>query len=768
MPMRINIKSALLYLGYAALCIFLNRAAAGVPLSLGLYFALLICGGSMIASPLIYIACSAVHVSLAAFLCALFEAAFLLGITAIYRRTERKMKLESAAYAAVALAPFIAFSGWDAGGAIYFIQNGYIVRAIAAAAVLLFFIFCYKSVYACIFRLGRCRLAEDELFSLAVLYAGAGAGIYDLAGDFALCAVGTLIISLAVRALKSPAAIAVAVACAAPSAIMRFELTPVTAFVLTAIFGLLFARTGRAAPAAVFAAFCVYGYFEGWYFSGAAVIAVRVCAAAICCAIAMIPSAKQLVGVCDRLAVRGVLENTAINRERERAAEKLFRVSEVFREVECAFREMDDAADEKGAKKRVAAELKERLCSNCERRQKCEKSVVYVGFNALTETGTVKGKVNLIDLPPAITQNCTRPAEVIKELNVLLGDYRRFMTESENVRAGRSMLADQAHGIAAVLKNNAAELCRQRRDSGEEGREIVRTLADCGIACPEVCTSGEDGEEISTVTVGRADAHTISAALERATGEKFSLREKTDYGGEKACYTFCRPPRFDAVFGVASAKKAGERASGDTHSVIRINEHRFLMALSDGMGSGEYARKVSRTAISLIEAFYRADMPEATVLETINKLLAFSQEERFACIDICSVNLNTGGAEFVKIGSPVAAILRGGKVKVLESQSLPLGILDSLRPTVMQEKLEDGDMLVFMSDGITSAFSSTPELLAYLQPIKPLNPQELAEKLLAAALARTGGRAEDDMTVLCTRIFATDARLQAENRAATA
>jgi len=30
------------------------------------------------------------------------------------------------------------------------------------------------------------------------------------------------------------------------------------------------------------------------------------------------------------------------------------------------------------------------------------------------------------------------------------------------------------------------------------------------------------------------------------------------------------------------------------------------MALSDGMGSGEYARKVSESAISLIEAFYRA------------------------------------------------------------------------------------------------------------------------------------------------------------------
>ena len=218
---------------------------------------------------------------------------------------------------------------------------------------------------------------------------------------------------------------------------------------------------------------------------------------------------------------------------------------------------------------------------------------------------------------------------------------------------------------------------------------------------------------------------------------------------------FCRPPLLDAVFGVASKKKKGEKASGDTHSVIRINEHRFLMALSDGMGSGEYARKVSRTAISLIEAFYRAEMPEGTVLETINKLLAFSREERFACIDICSVDLNTGGAEFVKIGSPIALILREGKIKVLESQSLPMGILESLRPTTLKEQLKDGDMLVFMSDGVTAAFNSTPELLEFMQPLKPLNPQNLADAVLQGALKRTDGVAEDDMTVLCTRIFRT-------------
>ena len=769
MPIRINVKSALMCIAFAAACIFLNGSATGVPMSLGLYFSLLICGGNLIVSPLIYIAASAVHFSLTAFLCSLAEGAFLLAITAIYRRTGKKIRFEAAVYAAMALVPFVTLSDWDAGGSLYFIESGYAVRAIAAAVVLILFLFSYKSVYACIFRLGRCRLKEDELFCLAALFTGIGIGAINLAGQFAYCAFAAFVITFSVRFFKGPSAVLCALVLSLPPAATLLDITPVTAYIVISAAGLLFLRAGRAAPcAAACAAFCALGYFDGWYDHGLTLALVRAATIALCCTIAAIPSEKRITLLMDTLTVKKVLTDAAINRERERAGEKLFRISEVFREVECAFKGMDEAADEAGAKKRVAAELKERLCSGCERRQKCEKSVVYTGFYKLVEAGAVKGKVNLIDLPPAVTQNCTKPADVIHELNLLLAEYRRFMTEAENARAGRLMLADQAKGISAVLKNNAVELCREKRGAGEEERNIVKTLASCGIACPELYINGDEREEICAVIVGFADLNAMLAALWRATGERFQLRNKINYGGEKACYIFCRPPRYDAVFGVASIKKSGEKASGDTHSVIRINEHRFLMALSDGMGSGEYARKVSRTAISLIEAFYRAEMPEGTVLKTINKLLTFSRDERFACIDICSVDLNTGGAEFVKIGSPAAIILRGGKVKVLESESLPLGILDGLRPTVAKEKLCDGDMLIFMSDGITSAFDSTPELVEFLQPLKPLNPQNLADSLLAGALKRTGGKAEDDMTVLCTRIFATVAEEEDDRDAATA
>jgi stage II sporulation protein E len=110
-------------------------------------------------------------------------------------------------------------------------------------------------------------------------------------------------------------------------------------------------------------------------------------------------------------------------------------------------------------------------------------------------------------------------------------------------------------------------------------------------------------------------------------------------------------------------------------------------------------------------------------------------------------------ADFIKIGSPAGIILREGEVKVLESDSLPLGILDSLHPTICREQVQSGDMIVFMSDGITSAFPSQTELYEFMQSAHRLNPQSLADEILNKALTLTKMEANDDMTVICTRLF---------------
>ena len=468
----------------------------------------------------------------------------------------------------------------------------------------------------------------------------------------------------------------------------------------------------------------------------------------------ILPTDEALEEKLNALLVKKLLPTTSEQRLRYETGEKLFKTSEVFREIECAFNNLDEALDDAALRGRMMEELKIRLCGGCERKSKCAKTTVYAGFKRLLDSGCMKGKVSLVDLPQDVTVYCAHPADVIEKMNKLLADYRRLTIEAENARNGRKLLANQAKGIAEVLKGAAVDVSRERVSLAEPEKRLKEALAAGGISCPEIRVQGEANPEILVTVVGKVKISAIREIIYATTGAKFILKDKIVYDSDKSCLIFTVPPQYDAAFGVAFAVKDGEKGSGDTHSGINVNEHSFLMALCDGMGSGEYARKVSATTISLIEAFYRAEMPTPTVLETINKLMCFNRDERFTCIDVAAIDLNTLRASFIKIGSPAGIIVRKGEIKVLESNSLPMGILDSIHPTVCEERLKCDDLVVFMSDGITSAFPSATDLYAFLENLKPLNPQNLAEKILAGAHAQTGGKSNDDMTVLCVRIFA--------------
>ena len=115
--------------------------------------------------------------------------------------------------------------------------------------------------------------------------------------------------------------------------------------------------------------------------------------------------------------------------------------------------------------------------------------------------------------------------------------------------------------------------------------------------------------------------------------------------------------------------------------------------------------------------------------------------------------MDSGLADVVKIGSPLAFILSGNTVKILESSSLPLGILDSLHPSTATYELAENDVLLFISDGISDAFGTAADMYECLRSIPAHNPQLLADTLLESALRANGGTAKDDMTALAVRLF---------------
>lgn len=754
--MRVTIrpKNLLVYVLYAAGVICINYSAGGAPLSIGLCFAMLVCGANIYATPIIYVLAAIPLLNWITMLTALFEGGFLFAITVIYRRAHRRIKYEYAAFVAIALTPFIAFSPWDGLDSLCFTDNVYIIKIVAAVAVIIFSVFCLKGVYALFYRLCKCKLRSEEMICLALMFTVAGIGIYNLCGLFACLCLGAGAMVFAVRLYRDTAALAIACAAGLPLACTTFSGEYIAAFSVLAAACLLFLSAGRFAPGGIALALgAVYFYFKGAFTSGAAMAVLYAILLFICCLLPTLPSDETMHGLLNRLRVAKALPEVLEDRLRGNTSRKLFATSQVFREIENAFNSLDETPGDEAMQKRVLSDIKARLCARCERKNICGLTDVYDGFMRLLHSGQIKGRVNLVDLPPEVTANCVHPADVMDEINSALLSLKKLAAEADNARSGRQLLANQAKGISEVLKSAAVDISRGGVNYAEKEKLVGDELATAGICCTETEIVGEDGDEIYLTIAGKVKAASLVRCLEGALGRHYMLKDKIVYDGDRTCYIFVRPPDYDAAFGVAFAIKDGERASGDTHSVIKINEHCFLMALCDGMGSGDGAKRVSSTTISLIEAFFRAEMPLSTILETVNKLMSFNRDETFTCMDIAAVDLNTLKAGLIKIGSPASIIIKRDGIKVFESTSLPMGILESIHPTICEEQLETDDIVVFMSDGITSAFPSTTDLFAFIEKLKPLNPQNLADCILAGAKKAGGGRAADDMTVLCVRIF---------------
>ncbi len=734
----------------AAMALFNVALPQREPLSFCLLFAALMCGRDPFLCAGVYMLASAAAVSGEASLCCAAQAAFLLVVFALYRRFRRQPRWERIFYALAAQLPFV-FLYPHAGYAIVpfpVVAQKAVLAAFFVPAALL----TEGGMRALLQRAFRCRLSAGELAELCLMWLFLGMGIFSAASRYAFYALSLLLLLCAAVLLKSAACVPFAMALSLPACFAEVSALPAAAYAAFACCALPGTGYGRIVTALLYACSCLVALFlNGVFYAGGTELLFSLLSgllpAAVVCAIP--DKAFRKLRATLLFYRERTLPRIAINRNRRAVGEQLYEVSALFREIECAFRVQERPDD---ADAHLRARLNDTLCSRCAERDACKKRGLSESLDRLIRVGRAKGKVNLIDLPADLGNACKNVAGLLFALNKALAEYRGCAAELDAAQEGRRLLAEQAHGVSEILKELALEQSRAYTCSGE-GAALSRALQERGLLSSEIFLYGEDDDLTVSMTLDAAsDARAVCDVAGAVLHAPLALAEKIPLTRDRACFILRRKPHFDAAFGLAARAKEGEAASGDTHSILKIDERRFLVALSDGMGSGEPARDVSARTLSLLESFYKAKMPSETILSTVNRLIAFSADETFSCLDLAAVNLDTGCADIVKIGSPAGYLLSGEELKILEGESLPIGMLEAVHPATLRVTMKENDFLIFMSDGVTAAFGSSADLCAYLSELKPLNPQALAENILNRALQSARRQADDDMTVLTVKL----------------
>lgn len=409
------------------------------------------------------------------------------------------------------------------------------------------------------------------------------------------------------------------------------------------------------------------------------------------------------------------------------------------------------------------------VCEDCRLCQTCWNNSYYNTYQTLLTLFSVcekKGMVHTEDLPAVFRDYCIKQDDFAEAVNVTYSGHREGLLWNMKLLESRQLAMQQMSAMAEIMTSLADEI--ENRIYFKENLEkvIYYELRKTNSNVDKVTVEeGENGEyEVAIYRHGcngRQECRdktidTVSGIL----GRKMKRAEKecsTDVNG--LCkLVLCEKCNFRVSTAAAMAIRDDENMSGDSYSFMELPKGGYMIALSDGMGSGKAAGEESRTVIELLEQFAEAGFKRELALKMINSVLVMgTDEESFATLDMCYIDLYSGTAEFIKTGAAATYVIRDGKAKAIRSSSLPIGMLKYFDMDRAEYKLHKNDIILMLTDGAAEVIdreNMPDKILTELMADNSMkDPKDIAEHVLERLKEKSGFRIQDDMTVVAARVW---------------
>lgn len=350
-------------------------------------------------------------------------------------------------------------------------------------------------------------------------------------------------------------------------------------------------------------------------------------------------------------------------------------------------------------------------------------------------------------IPQHISSVCPNACLMARDVNDLPELRRR---EGEK---GLKQMADEYSAFSSILIDAA----KKQEDSGRSDKELAekikKMLCANKINCDGVNVCGTRLYEITVFGVKpdriTATPFEISRLISSVVGVSLSEPEFVPHDD----YILMRLraiPSLRIEFSKVSEAKNGETVCGDTVSVFENDEKYFYCLVSDGMGSGRDAALTSRLSAIMLEKLLTVGAEKESALKLLNKALVEKQEEVFATVDLLEIDRIRKTATLIKAGAAPTVVIRNGKSVKLEARTPPAGIMKNVIADKKVFKIEKGDLIVMLSDGVLQTGNDF-----MLLPENGIPPMPSARALASALIreARKSCETADDMSVCVLRIY---------------
>jgi stage II sporulation protein E len=466
--------------------------------------------------------------------------------------------------------------------------------------------------------------------------------------------------------------------------------------------------------------------------------------------------------------VPGTAEHTQSEKDRARRirqllSEKISDMSQVFDELSLAFADTGDTVWTSAQQllDHTVGTAAKAVCSGCPLRTKCWEKEGYATYQAIVHTVEKLESAATVHVQPTheLKERCIRVDSMMGVLRHTLEITDRDAKWIAKLREQRALVSAQLSGIADVIRNVGTELERGNESSLSGEEQILEALEQLGLYVDHVhIVSLDPGKVEIEVTQPSQGAYEnsvrmIAPLLSGVIGENITVSKVVGEEGGPCTSVFTSARLFNVATAVATVARDGRTVSGDSYASVDLGNGRYAIAVSDGMGNGERARRESKAAIELLKKLMKAGFDEQLAIKTVNSaLLLRSREEMFTTLDMALIDLYSAKAEFLKIGSAPSFVKRGKRVFSIAGNNVPIGILQDIEVQTIDEQLYHGDILILVSDGVYDAprhvYDKEDWLVRQIERIETRDPQEIADMLIEAAVRMNHGEIYDDMTVL--------------------
>ncbi|MBI2215483.1 MAG: SpoIIE family protein phosphatase [Acidobacteria bacterium] len=199
---------------------------------------------------------------------------------------------------------------------------------------------------------------------------------------------------------------------------------------------------------------------------------------------------------------------------------------------------------------------------------------------------------------------------------------------------------------------------------------------------------------------------------------------------------------------------------GDYYDVFSLDRGRLAVAIGDVSGHGLSTGLVMAMVKAAMTTLVEEGTSEAALFRRLNDLVFKSTDKRaFMTLGFTIFDLERRVLRHTNAGHIYPYVLRAGVAPIaIEAPSLPLGVRADVEPETVEIEIEEGDTVVYLSDGIVEAQNDNREPLGFdaveslLASLVGGSPAEVQDALLRAVASHSGDRcSDDDRTVMILR-----------------